>query len=237
METKILEQGQIVVINDNILKMLERGQHTIAEIERKSREDDARREAELELKKNQAMMVFATQVDQLFPGLMGYAAIEDAFRNWEDWDTHLCLPVRIPGFAPISMGFGIKPKFQFEYAKWALVEFFQPDEEEMGWEIFEHVQPKFTFRDSRDVSNFEIVLARAQEEGQMMALESVKWETVKADLIREREIYHQKVAEEEKRHRMIEELAAQEEPTCTVQERVFLDAVYDFLEWRDQAAE
>lgn len=231
----------MMALNNDLEKMLENGKRKIAEAARLKREVDKARELEFSAKKQAAIDEFRRYVEELFPGVLEYANLEAAFENFEYYDSRISLPEVIPGFAPIIMAFKRLPALEFEGAKWAMMILARPDPDELGFDVWEEVQPFYTFRNSEFVLDFAVVLARAQEQGALYAGALERWETVKAEFI---EQHRRRELEEAEREAIQAGLEAQKtiaikggEIECSLVERKFLDAFINYINWLDEEAE
>ena len=225
----------MIVNDEQVWEQVELGRQTIADAERLKLEREEKIAREAEEKKQAAMDEFQGYLGEAFPWVVKYAAIEAAFENLQYNERNISLRVEIPGFAPMIMAFQRKPLYQFEGVKWAMMRLYRPDEDELGFETWEEVFPQFSFKYQEHIMDVPVALARAKEQGELMEAALARWEVVKAELIAD---HQRKMVEEEAKTRG-EHAAEKDEykPSCSMPERIFLDALVGYLNWLDEEVE
>ena len=227
-----------MLMNDEqVWKLVEMGRLKIAEEKRLKFEREAKIAAQEQEKKQAAIDEITTYMAEYFPWALKYAAIEAAFENYYN-QANISLRVEIPGFAPMIMAFYRMQEIKFEGVKVARMEVYRPDDDELGFVVWDVVFPQYTFRNSENIMDVDMALSRAQEQGALYAGALERWESVKLHLI---EKHRQEV--EAAKQKADQEAAAIEGTVinnekigcwCSQAERRFLDTLMAYINWLEE---
>lgn len=214
-------------MDEKIEELLVEGQ---IKLDEEARIIEAAEKAEAEEVKNRkldAINKFYDYVNAEMPALLPYMIIGETFENINDWFDNFSVNVVIPEFSKIVMYFKFRNGIEFLNACWQYVTMFRPDEEEMGFEVFDYCQPGWSSKGVKVTKDLTVLLAHAKEEWEKWIKLYREWEVKKAELN----------ANNEKKRQQSESSKFEMRLTCSRQERVLLDALSVFMNWLDQDAE